>query len=150
MTDREENRGSLFDPAGLQRLIDQLARTDVDEVEIVHGASRLYLRREPGNLAVGPVRGGRTERAQTTGVPVPAPLTGVYYSRATPDEPPFVTVGALVQRGQIVALIETMKLFNEVVSEVTGEVLSVAAAEGDLVEAGQPLMYLAPGDEEAS
>lgn len=143
--------GSLFDPAVLRRLLEQLERTDVDELEVVHGSSRLYLRRDPETRGVLLQRlhgsGGGTK---TEGVSVPAPLAGVYYSRPTPDDPAFVTAGAVVERGQVVALIEAMKVFNEVVSEIRGEVLSLAVADGDLVEAGQALIYLAPRDEEVS
>ena len=50
----------------------------------------------------------------------------------------------------MVALIETMKLFNEVVAEMEGTVLSIGPRDGDLVEAGQPLMHIQPGEEEHS
>jgi biotin carboxyl carrier protein len=62
---------------------------------------------------------------------------------------PFVTVGSQVAPGQVVALIETMKLFNEVISEIAGEVIDVPVSEGDLVEAGQPIIYVRMGGESA-
>lgn len=130
---------SILNAETLRHLFRQLEATDVDELELVVGASRIYLRREPGRRAV-------VERPPDNvvdrGVAVVAPLTGVFFSRPAPDQPPFVEVGARIVRGQLVALIETMKLFNEVTTEVAGEILSVAVSDGDLVETGQPLMYI--------
>jgi biotin carboxyl carrier protein len=57
-------------------------------------------------------------------------------------------VGDAVEEGQVVALIETMKLFNEVIVDFSGEVLEVTATEGDLVEVGHPLMFIRAFDRE--
>ena len=78
---------------------------------------------------------------------ISAPLTGIYYARPSPEQPQFVTEGGLVIKGQVVGLIETMKLFNEVIAEIEGEVRQVLVAEGDLVEANQPLMRIAVTEE---
>jgi acetyl-CoA carboxylase biotin carboxyl carrier protein len=133
---------SLLDLDVLRDLIQGLAATDVDELEISQGPARLYLRREPGKRGAAPVRERTIEPAE--GVPIKAPLAGVLYTRPSPEEPPFVAVGDPVEPGQVVALIETMKLFNEVAADVAGDVISLAVAEGDLVEAGQPLLFLRP------
>jgi acetyl-CoA carboxylase biotin carboxyl carrier protein len=55
-----------------------------------------------------------------------------------------VAIGDPVEPGQVVALIETMKLFNEVTVDIAGEVISLPVAEGELVEAGQPLLFMRP------
>jgi len=146
---------SLLDANTLRRLFRDLEATDVDELEVVSGKSRLYVRREPGS------RRHNTERRPGTwsvpgldrynpavlGVPVIAPLTGVFYSRARPDERPYVVVGDVVEIGQVVGLIETMKIYNEVTVDVAGEVLSVHGTDGELVESGQPLLYIRPRQE---
>ncbi len=143
MTEPEQ---SLFDPETVRDLLRRLRSTDVDELEIVRGSSRLYLRREPGlDLEARPDH--VTAVRPHPGVPVVAPLTGVFYARPNPDEAPFVVVGDRVEPGQVVALIETMKLFNEVTVDVTGEVLSVAVADGSLVEVGQALLYVKVAEE---
>jgi acetyl-CoA carboxylase biotin carboxyl carrier protein len=125
-----------------------LEATDIDEFEVVNGDSRVYVRREPGRRQAVDVA-ERAESAPREGVAIAAPLTGVYYPRASPDEPPFVSPGTIIAPGQIVALIETMKLFNEVTADLGGEVLSIVVQQGDLVEAGQPLMYVRPEEVEA-
>lgn len=137
---------SLLDPETLRQLLRRIEVTDVEELEVVLGPSRLYLRREPGKRAVleAESRGVDGSRA-APGVPVIAPLTGVYYSRPTPDQPVFAEPGMVVEAGQVVALIETMKLFNEVITEVSGEVVDILAHDGDLVESGKPIMYVRPG-----
>ncbi len=143
----EDRRSSLLDPEILRRLFRQLESTDVDEFEVVLGDARLFLRREPGKRQ--PMRTPPAESAPA-GIPLPAPLTGVFYTRSEPNQPPFVEPGDLIEPGQVVALIETMKLFNEVTVDVAGEVVSLAAQDGDLVETGQPLMYIQARAEEGT
>jgi acetyl-CoA carboxylase biotin carboxyl carrier protein len=145
MPDGRGLSASLLDPATLRRLLAELQRTDVDELEVVSGSSRLYLRREPGRHSVVPRSDSHAE--ESGGVPIAAPLTGVYYARSSPQHEPYVTVGSPVEPGQVVALIETMKLFNEVIADIAGEIVAVHVTEGQLVEAGQSLMSLRPREE---
>lgn len=145
MMEPEDQHPSLLDPTVLRRLFRQLESTDIDELEIVAGDARLFLRREPGKSS--PIQAPPPAESAPVGIPVPAPLTGVFYARSSPEQPPFVEPGAMVEPGQVVALIETMKLFNEVTVEVAGEVQSVVAHDGDLVETGQTLLYIRPRDE---
>lgn len=146
MTDNEDRPRSILDPAVLRRLFRHLEATDVDELEVTWGRSRLYLRREPGTRAATGVHTSAVADA-VRGTPISAPLTGVYYSRSSPEQPPFVAEGDAVVPGQVVALIETMKLFNEVTADRAGEVLSIVVTDGDLVDIGQPLMYVGSQDE---
>ncbi|MER6815157.1 biotin/lipoyl-containing protein [Spirillospora sp. NPDC000708] len=80
----------------------------------------------------------------TAGEAVRAPLVGTFYGRPSPDEPPFVEVGDVVEEGQQVALIEAMKLFNAVTAAVRGRIAKVHVADGDMVEYDQPLFDLVP------
>ncbi len=73
---------------------------------------------------------------------ITAPLTGVFYSRPRPDASPFVTVGSEVEPEQVVALVEAMKFFNEVKSEVRGKVREILAKDGQLVKHGDTLIVL--------
>jgi len=75
-------------------------------------------------------------------VEITAPLTGIFYRSGSPQAPPFVQVGTAVSVGDVVALIEAMKLFNEVRSTVAGRVKRVAAENGQLVRAHQALFEL--------
>ena len=84
------------------------------------------------------------ERAATPAAAGPktvnAPLTGVFYRSASPQSPPFVQAGAVVNVGDVIGLIEAMKLFNEVRSTVAGRVQRIVAEHGQLVRAHQPIL----------
>ena len=71
-----------------------------------------------------------------------APLTGVYYASPSPSTPPFVSVGDIVQVGQIVALVEAMKVFNEIQAEVSGRVTALVAPSGEVVQKGDVLIRI--------
>jgi acetyl-CoA carboxylase biotin carboxyl carrier protein len=75
---------------------------------------------------------------------VAAPLTGVWYSSASPGSPPFVIVGSEIAVGQVIGLIEAMKLFNEIKSDRAGRVVRVVPENGSLVRAKQPLVEVEP------
>ncbi len=143
MSDGEKPSDASWDIDALSRLLRTLQTTDVDELEIVRGTFRLFVRRDPGIGAPRPVVKDADEGGDI-GVAIVAPLTGVFYGRPTPEQAPFVLKGDMVEAGQVIALIETMKLFNEVLVEVAGEVLGVHANEGDLVEVGQVLFRVIP------
>jgi acetyl-CoA carboxylase biotin carboxyl carrier protein len=71
---------------------------------------------------------------------VKAPLTGIYYGAPSPGATPYVAVGDHVEVGQIIGLIEAMKLFNEIKSDLSGRVARVCVESGQLVKAKQPLI----------
>lgn len=73
---------------------------------------------------------------------VKAPIVGTFYSAASPDEPPFVKVGDTVKKGDVLMIIESMKLMNEVTSDFDGVVDEIFAANGEAVEYDQPLMRI--------
>jgi acetyl-CoA carboxylase biotin carboxyl carrier protein len=75
---------------------------------------------------------------------VAAPLTGIFYSSPAPGSAPYVQVGGEVAVGQVIGLIEAMKLFNEIKSDLAGRVVKVVAENGALVKARQPLIEVEP------
>jgi acetyl-CoA carboxylase biotin carboxyl carrier protein len=80
-------------------------------------------------------------------VPVLAPLVGTFYSSAQPGTKPFVEVGATVEPGHPVCIVEAMKMMNEVAAGEGGKVAEILVQNGDWVEFEQVLMYLEPADE---
>ncbi len=76
------------------------------------------------------------------GVPISSPMPGIYYGASSPSTPPFVRVGEVVSMGQVIGLIEAMKVFNEIPSPVSGTVLSIEVQGGDLVQIGEVLMRI--------
>lgn len=78
-----------------------------------------------------------------------APMTGVFYRAAAPGEPPFVEPGDAVEVGQIIGLIEAMKVFSEVPADAAGTVVEIPAKNGELVQQDQVLVILAVEEEDA-
>lgn len=81
-------------------------------------------------------------------VPVCAPMLGTYYTKPSPDQPPFVSVGATVQAHDTVGLVEVMKMFNSVKAGVSGTVQRIVAESGKPVRQGQVLLLIAPTPQE--
>ena len=82
------------------------------------------------------------EPAAPAGDEVKAPMVGVYYAAPAPGADPFVRVGSKVKKGETLCIIEAMKVMNEVAAECDGEVLSINAKDGELVEYGSCLMTI--------
>lgn len=134
----------------VEKLIQVLEGSSIGELELSEGELEITIKRDPGMVLVsaptasGPVAvaGVPAPRAQKvdTSVAVNAPLTGVYYAAASPSSPSFVNIGETIHVGQVVALVESMKVFNEVVSEVSGRVTALVAKSGEVVQKGAPLI----------
>ena len=152
----------------LLRLIDRLAalldRSDLTELEVESGGTGLVLRK-PSALAPITVASVAASSPAATTMTVPpsgdpsaagrepapaakpsvkAPLTGIFYASPAPGSAPYVAVGGEVAVGQIIGLIEAMKLFNEIKSDLAGRVVRVVAESGTLVKAKQPLIEVEP------
>ncbi|MEH1015202.1 biotin/lipoyl-containing protein [Micromonospora sp. CPCC 206060] len=78
------------------------------------------------------------------GITVPAPMVGTFYRAAEPGGKPFVEVGEQIRPGQVIGIVEAMKLMNQIAADQTGTVLELLVADGEPVEFGQPLLRLLP------
>ena len=76
------------------------------------------------------------------GTPITSPMVGTYYEAPSPDDAPFVKVGDNVSIGQVVCIIEAMKLMNEIEADVSGKITEICVKNGDSIEFGQVLMYV--------
>jgi acetyl-CoA carboxylase biotin carboxyl carrier protein len=163
--DADDMPASPTDPGdvALLGLVDRLAaildRSELTELEVQVGGTGLVLRK-PVAVATPPSpAGGGTPGAGAAGLggdPAPAPpaaparpsvkapLTGIWYGSPSPGTAPYVTVGGEIVAGQVVGLIEAMKLFNEIKSDLSGRVARVHAENGKLVKARQPLIEVDP------
>jgi acetyl-CoA carboxylase biotin carboxyl carrier protein len=156
----------------LLALIDRLARllerSDLAELEVEAGGTGLILRKPialapvavaaPAGAAGGvagtamgegpfapgePSTAGR-DPSSTARPSIKAPLTGIFYASPAPGTAPYVQVGGEVAIGQVIGLIEAMKLFNEIKSDLAGRVVRVVPESGALVKAKQPLIEVEP------
>jgi acetyl-CoA carboxylase biotin carboxyl carrier protein len=80
--------------------------------------------------------------AAPVGTPISSPMTGIYYSASSPSSPPFVKEGDTVNAGQVVGLIEAMKVFNEIQSTVSGVVKKIVAESGQVMNPGEPILFI--------
>jgi acetyl-CoA carboxylase biotin carboxyl carrier protein len=126
-------------------LLDELDGTAVTECEFRAGDRRVYVRR---SLAASPAvhveAPAQDSAIPDTWRPLVSPLTGIFYFTESPQGPPLVSVGAFVAEKQVVGLIESMKMYNPVETDVAGIVRAIEAQASAIVEKGQVLMYVEP------
>ena len=159
MADPKEVRAEAN--ALVQELLTRLDATDdVRELEVTRGALRVKVTKggppqtyapttgtapaaqpQPAPQAAGPA----VVSANPTGAAadaITAPLTGIFYLSPSPQAPPFVQLGSVVAAGDVIGLIEAMKLFNEIRTTKNGRVRKIIATNGQLVRAHAPLIEL--------
>jgi acetyl-CoA carboxylase biotin carboxyl carrier protein len=155
----------------IDRLSGLLDRSELTELEVQVGGTGLVLRKPsaiapqvlvagapgaPAAQAGAPVEGAAGPSAGAAPAPaapadgpparpaVMAPLSGIWYGSPAPGSAPYVSVGGEVAVGQVIGLIEAMKLFNEIKSDKAGRVVKIHAENGKLVRAKQPLIEVEP------
>ena len=136
-------------------LIKRLEGTTVQRFSVEAGGTRIEIERRPGTVvapalastatAVAPIGDGAAAADAADGrITVIAPLVGTFYRSPSPGAKVFVEEGDVVDAGQTVAIVEAMKLMNQVKAEQGGKVAEIVAKDGDWVEFEQVLMYLEP------
>jgi acetyl-CoA carboxylase biotin carboxyl carrier protein len=131
-------------------LLERLAHAEVSELEVKRGGVRVRVAKNgahvPGSApAAAPHAMPAAPAAPVKELPtVNAPLTGIFYRASSPQTTAFVQVGSSVNTGDVIGLIEAMKLFNEIRSTATGTVRRIFAENGQLVRAHQPLLEVEP------
>ncbi len=141
----------------LVKLIDKLDQSSLAYFEFTNDNERLLLAKEvpqvaaPASLAApAPVAAPEVVEApaapapapEAAGKDVPAPMVGVVYLQANPDADPYVQVGDSVKKGQVLCLIEAMKLMNEIVAPQDGVVSAILVENENIVEYGQALFRI--------
>ncbi len=97
-----------------------------------------------GSKCGGKDENEKPEPAESSWVEVKAPLVGVFYAAPSPEAPPFVQVGDRVEQGQVLCLVEAMKMMNQLKSPVGGIVRGIGGVDGELAEYGQVLFEVEP------
>ena len=149
----------------LRELIDMLKNTDISEIEIERSGVKVRLRKGgdvsfhpvmprmeyPPSAIVAPSVAEPEKAPAATAAPVEAPanqvkvtspIVGTFYRSSSPDKPAYVEVGDTVKKGQVLCIIEAMKLMNEIESEAAGKVVQALVENGQPVEYGQPLFLI--------
>ena len=147
----------------IRDLIDILKDTDVTELELEKAGTRVRIKKGAGTApayveqtstadqAAGPATKAEPAAAgeaaalpQKNFVVVNSPIVGTFYRSPSPDTSVYVEVGDVVKKGQILCIIEAMKLMNEIEAEVGGKVVAVLAENAQPVEYGEPLFHIEP------
>lgn len=148
----------------VKKLIELLEDSNLTEIEIVEGEESVRLIRggqsaapqviqhlpaapaspAPATPAAVPagLPSAEAEEDMPAGEPVLAPMVGTFYASSSPDAPPFVTMGQSVGVGDTLCIIEAMKMFNQIESDVAGTVVAILAENGQPVEYDQPLFVI--------
>jgi len=149
----------------IRDLIDFIAQSGLNEVDIETKELKLHVKREPDQKVMksvapviaavpapaialvqqpAPANVEKAAPAAVKGLEVKSPMIGTFYRTSNPDSPPFVSVGDKITKGQTVCIIEAMKLFNEIESEVSGTLIKVMVENASPVEYDQVLFIVEP------
>jgi acetyl-CoA carboxylase biotin carboxyl carrier protein len=147
----------------VKKLIELLEESGISELEISEGEESVRISRHPRSgmqvaatqaapmMHAAPAAPAAPAMAATSGVEraprndehtVTSPMVGTYYSSASPGAKPFVEIGSEIQVGQILCIIEAMKMMNQIESDKEGRVTAILAKNGEPVEFGQPLFII--------
>ena len=145
----------------VKKLIELLEESGISELEISEGEESVRISRHPRGISMqapmtmaapvvhaaplpapGPATSAGEHTPRKDDHTVTSPMVGTYYSSASPGAKPFVEIGSEVKIGQILCIIEAMKMMNQIESDKAGHVTSIIARNGEPVEFGQPLFII--------
>jgi acetyl-CoA carboxylase biotin carboxyl carrier protein len=138
----------------LKSLIELLKETDITELQVEKEGTKVKIKREKlfGTIEIPSkqpsiqesiIKQMAEEDAQRL-ITITSPIVGTFYKSPTPEASPFVESGTKVKKGQVLCIIEAMKLMNEIESEVDGIVVKALIENGQPVEYGEPLFLIEP------
>ena len=149
-----------FEPEYIEKLAKIIANNELTEISLEDGEQAITIRKDlPEVSMVAPVQAAAAPAVQPApavsspvkndtasdspkGKAITSPMVGTFYAASSPEAAPFVEVGSSVNAGDVVCIIEAMKLMNEIKSEHSGKVVQICVKNGDPIEFGQVLMYV--------
>ncbi len=146
---------ALVEPKVLHDLIAVFQNANVSDLEVERNGLRIRLRREGAGTPLSPVEVSVPGTGSTDAPPAEqpteglvtmrSPIVGTFYRSASPYAESYVEEGAYVKKGQVLCIVEAMKLMNEIESEVDGRVVKILMENAKPVEYGEPLFLIEPG-----
>ena len=148
-----------FEVEYIEKLAKLIDEKSLSEIILEDGEQAITIKREYNQTVVqspvtpvvqapvaAPAQAAPAASAENTsapkGKPITSPMVGAFYAAPSPGAKPFVKVGDVISAGQVVCIVEAMKLMNEIESEVSGKVTQICVEDGQSVEYGQVLMYI--------
>ena len=148
-----------FETDYIEKLAKILAETGMTEISLEDGEQAITLRKDVvvtsapqvvapvAAPAAAPIAAPAAQSAEAPapakkGTPITSPMVGTFYKSPSPDAAPFVTVGSTIKQGDVVCIVEAMKMMNEIESEVSGKVVEICVEDGQPVEFGHVLLYV--------
>ena len=147
----------------VKKLIELLEESGIAEIEIHEGEESVRISRGGSTplpqttVNVPPVDAGSPLKTQLStnenlsnddygdeGEIITAPMVGIFYSSPSPDQPPFVNKGQNIKTGDVLCIIEAMKIMNQIEADIDGKLVRILVENGDPVEYGQPLFVINP------
>jgi len=144
----------------IKEMINLMNENSLVELEIEKNGMRIRLRKSGAGTEIlsGPVVTEKSrapqaqapesieslEKTSVKTVEIKAPMVGTFYRAPSPEAPPYVEIGQMIEPGQVICVIEAMKLMNEIKSEIKGKILEILVDNTEPVEFGQPMFLIEP------
>ena len=137
----------------IKKLIEMLQDSDLNEIEVSQGEESVRISRDSNNtvstqmpLKSNPIQvpeiGKEEIQPELSGNQIKTPIVGTFYRRPNPEKAAFINVGDIIEVGDVVCIVEAMKMMNEIKSEYSGKVVSIIAEDGQPVEFDQTLIII--------
>ncbi|MBL6903557.1 MAG: acetyl-CoA carboxylase biotin carboxyl carrier protein [SAR86 cluster bacterium] len=137
----------------IKKLIEMLQESDLNEIEVSQGEESVRISRGNNNtvstqipLSNNPIQvseiGEDEIQQELSGNQIKSPIVGTFYRRPNPEKAAFINVGDVIEVGDVVCIVEAMKMMNEIKSEYSGKVVSIIAEDGQPVEFDQTLIII--------
>lgn len=145
----------MIDKKYIQELADLLTENELTEISVKEEGKEIVIKKEvqvvagaPAQAVSASIPANASAEAfvctpiEKKGKPITSPMVGTFYKAPSPDAKPFVEIGKTISQGDVVCIIEAMKLMNEIESDISGKVVEICVEDGQPVEFGQVLMYV--------
>ena len=148
--------GNLMDIRKIKTLIEMLEASNLNEIEVSQGEESVRISKSSGEIkvlqdsniginnesqSINKIDNNQIEN-EIKGNQVTSPIVGTFYRKPSPDKEPFVKVGDIVNKGDVLCIIEAMKMMNEIKSEFDGKISSIEVDDGQPVEFGQTIIVI--------
>ena len=137
----------------IKKLIHMLEQSDLNEIEVSQGEESVRISKGNSNVISTNISNTDQSQASTNQDPIESnteiigniiksPIVGTFYRKPSPEKPPFVNVGDTVSEGDVVCIVEAMKMMNEIKSEYPGKIISILPSDGQPIEFDQTLIII--------